>query len=78
MARICPWCDSAFEPRKSGGLKQRFCRPAHRQAYWDAAAAYGDAMVQARFVSVETLKAHATNILVGSAPSEAIQPEAVE
>jgi hypothetical protein len=34
---LCPWCDSQFRPRQTGGRAQRFCRPSCRRAFHAAA-----------------------------------------
>ena len=58
----CLWCDRAFKPRKTGGSAQRFCRLAHRKAFWTAARRWTMRAIETGLLSVECLKATQTSV----------------
>ncbi len=52
---ICRWCQSAFEPRTSGGRRQHFCSLVHRRAFERALRTWARAEFEAGRVTVGTL-----------------------
>lgn len=52
----CPWCESPFEARQSGGSKQRFCSSACRQGFHRAARRYVAREIAAGRLTVARLR----------------------
>ena len=67
----CLWCGKLFPPRSTGGLRQRFCQPAHRRAFETAARQLVGRLIAAGQLSVDSLHASpATRALLPGAISD--------
>src|SRR5690242_9255101 len=54
--RVCLWCNDSFEPRRSGGKQQAFCRPACRRAFDVAGRRWVAEAIAAGVLTVDALK----------------------
>jgi len=76
MSARCLWCSAPFEPRETGGTAQRFCCPAHRRAFDQAARAYvRHAIAEGRLTTSELKKVAGTSaraVTEASAPDWAL------
>ena len=52
----CLWCDATFEPRATGGKRQRFCSEACRRAFEAGVKEYARYAVEVGIVTVAELK----------------------
>jgi hypothetical protein len=52
----CVWCERQFQPRRSGGRPQRFCRPSCRRAFRAAARAWALDAIATGGMTVADLK----------------------
>jgi hypothetical protein len=50
------WCGAKFTPRRTGGSRQTFCGPKHREAFWAAARRWVVAAMTSGILSVEALR----------------------
>ena len=68
---ICGWCGKGFAPRRDGGKRQVFCRPAWRRAFDAAGRRWVAEMIAAGVLTVAALRngAAATRGLVPGASS---------
>lgn len=57
MTATCAWCKEGFEPRRTGGSPQRFCKSAHRRAFDRAAFRYVGQAIDAGTLTVADLEA---------------------
>ena len=56
MTAACLWCETAFEPRVSGGSAQRFCGKDCRQEFHTAARAWAERAVLSGLIPVAAFK----------------------
>lgn len=52
----CLWCPTEYEPRRDGGKAQRFCSPACRRAFDQAAREYVREAVKAGTLTVAEIQ----------------------
>jgi len=52
----CEWCGRPFSVRETGGRRQRFCCPAHREAMWVSYRLYGQRQYEAGHISLAELR----------------------
>jgi len=72
----CVWCERQFNPRRSGGRSQRFCRPSCRRAFHAAARAWVLRAIARGALTVPDLRtdAMATRALLLGTISRALVP----
>jgi len=57
---VCLWCSRGFAPRRSGGKRQVFCRPACRRAFDAAGRRWVAEAIAAGVLTLDALKNGAT------------------
>ena len=66
---VCCWCGKEFAPRRDGGKRQVFCRPACRRAFDGAGRRWVAEAIGAGVLTVDALK-------IGPAATRALVPAA--
>ena len=54
--KLCPWCETQFVPRRSGGINQRFCSTICRNEYHAATRIWAQQMVEEGEIPVAVLR----------------------
>jgi len=67
----CVWCSSPFELRADGGSAQRFCCPAHRRAFDQAARDYVRREIASGRLTVAEVQDSARAVVDGQVTAEA-------